>query len=156
MLEEMERTGTHHDPAFTRALGARGWVAPGWPKEEGGAGLNVLEQSVLSEELRRAQAPMDGIGTAMLVAATLRIWGTPEQKAAVLPGFTSGELLISLGYSEADSGSDVAAARTRSRRDGEEWVIDGEKMFTSLAQVADYVFLLTRERSRTPRRSTRG
>ncbi len=152
MLEEMERTGTHHDPAFTRALGARGWVAPGWPKEEGGAGLNVLEQSVLSEELRRAQAPMDGIGTAMLVAATLRIWGTPEQKAAILGPFTRGELLISLGYSEADSGSDVAAARTRSRRDGDEWVIDGEKMFTSLAQVADYVFLLTRSDPDAPKK----
>jgi alkylation response protein AidB-like acyl-CoA dehydrogenase len=152
MLEEMERTGTHHDPAFTRALGAKGWVAPGWPREEGGAGLNVLQQSVLSEELRRAQAPMDGIGTAMLVAATLRIWGTPEQKAAVLPPFTRGELLISLGYSEADSGSDVAAARTRSRRDGDEWVIDGEKMFTSLAQVADYVFLLTRSDPDAPKK----
>ncbi|HKA05470.1 MAG TPA: acyl-CoA dehydrogenase family protein [Acidimicrobiales bacterium] len=151
-LDEMERTGTHHDPGFTRALGARGWVAPGWPKEEGGAGLNVLEQSVLSEELRRAQAPMDGIGTAMLVAATLRIWGTPEQKAAVLGPFTRGELLISLGYSEADSGSDVAAARTRSRRDGDEWVIDGEKMFTSLAQVADYVFLLTRSDAEAPKK----
>jgi alkylation response protein AidB-like acyl-CoA dehydrogenase len=152
MLDEMERTGTHHDPAFTRALGARGWVAPGWPKDEGGAGLNVLEQSVLNEELRRAQAPMDGIGTAMLVAATLRIWGTPEQKAAVLGPFTRGELLISLGYSEADSGSDVAAARTRSRRDGDEWVIDGEKMFTSLAQVADYVFLLTRSDPEAPKK----
>src|SRR5262249_31903389 len=83
MLEEMERTGTHHAPAFTRALGARGWVAPGWPKEEGGAGLNVLEQSVLSEELRRAQAPMDGIGTAMLVAATLRRWGSPGREEAI-------------------------------------------------------------------------
>jgi alkylation response protein AidB-like acyl-CoA dehydrogenase len=152
MLAEMERTGTHHDPAFARALGERGWVAPGWPHHEGGAGLDVLEQSVLSEELRRAQAPLDGIGTAMLVAATLRLWGTPEQKAAVLPGFTRGELLMALGYSEADSGSDVAAARTRSRRDGDEWVIDGEKMFTSLAQVADYVFLLTRSDPEAPRK----
>jgi alkylation response protein AidB-like acyl-CoA dehydrogenase len=152
MLDEMERTGTHHDPGFTRALGAKGWVAPGWPRQEGGAGLNVLEQSVLSEELRRAQAPMDGIGTAMLVAATLRIWGTPEQKDAVLPPFTRGERLMSLGYSEADSGSDVAAARTRSRRDGDEWVIDGEKMFTSLAQVADYVFLLTRSDPDAPKK----
>jgi 3-oxocholest-4-en-26-oyl-CoA dehydrogenase alpha subunit len=95
---------------------------------------------------------MDGIGTAMLVAATLRIWGTPEQKAAVLGPFTRGELLISLGYSEADSGSDVAAARTRSRQDGDEWVIDGEKMFTSLAQVADYVFLLTRSDPEAPKK----
>ncbi len=152
MIEEMERTGTHHDPAFTRALGARGWVAPGWPCEEGGAGLSVLAQSVLGEELHRAQAPIDGIGTAMLVAATLRIWGTPEQKEAVVGPFTRGETLMALGYSEADSGSDVAAARTRSRWDGDEWIIDGEKMFTSLAQVADYVFLLTRSDPEAPRK----
>jgi alkylation response protein AidB-like acyl-CoA dehydrogenase len=152
MHEEMERTGSHHDPAFAHALGARGWVAPGWPREEGGAGLSLLEQIVLSEELHRAQAPMDGLGTAMLVASTLRVWGTPEQKDTVVRPFTRGEILMALGYSEADSGSDVAAARTRSRWDGDEWVIDGEKMFTSLAQVADYVFLLTRSDPEAPKK----
>jgi alkylation response protein AidB-like acyl-CoA dehydrogenase len=144
LLEETERTGTYHDLAFAKALGARGWVAPEWPVEEGGAGMNPLEHATLGAELRRYQAPMDGVGTMMLVANTIRMWGTPEQKEMILGPAARGEIMISLGYSEADSGSDVAAARTRAVRDGDDWVIDGEKMFTTLAHVADYVFLLTR------------
>lgn len=147
MREEMERTGTHHYPEFARAMGERGWVAPAWPREEGGSAMGVLEQQVLVGEMQRAKAPVDGILTMMLVADTLRVWGTDEQKARVLPAAAKGEVLIALGYSEADAGSDVAAARTRAMRDGDEWVIDGEKMFTSLAHVAEYVFLLTRTTS---------
>ena len=142
--ERMERTGTHHDAAFSRALGSRGWIASGWPVAEGGGGRDWLEQQVINHEFSRAQAPTAAISTTMLVANTLRIWGTDAQKDAVLPGVVGGEIQICLGYSEADSGSDVAAARTRAVRDGDEWVINGEKMFTSLAQVADYVFILTR------------
>ena len=144
MRETMERTGTHHFPAFARAMGERGWVAPAWPAAEGGAAMGVLEQQVLVGEMQRAKAPVDGILTMMLVADTLRVWGTPEQQSRVLPRAARGEVLIALGYSEADAGSDVAAARTRAVRDGDQWVIDGEKMFTSLAHVAEYVFLLTR------------
>jgi alkylation response protein AidB-like acyl-CoA dehydrogenase len=142
--ERMEKTGTHHDRAFSEALGAMGWIAPGWPVEDGGGGRSWLEQVVISQELSAAEAPTAATGTTMLVANTLRIWGTPDQKQKVLPGIVRGEIQVCLGYSEADSGSDVAAARTRAVRDGDEWVINGEKMFTSLAQVADYVFLLTR------------
>jgi alkylation response protein AidB-like acyl-CoA dehydrogenase len=152
MLEEMERTGTMHNRSFARAMGARGWIAAGWPVDEGGAGLDLLQQSVLWEELTKAKAPIDGVGTTMLVASTLRMWGTPAQKADVLDRVVKGELMISLGYSEADAGSDVAATRTRSRRDADEWVIDGEKMFTTLAQVADYVFLLTRSDPSVPKK----
>src|ERR1700734_3827148 len=86
MLEEMERTGTMHNRSFARAMGARGWIAAGWPVEEGGAGFDLLQQSVLIEELTRAKAPIDGVGTTMLVASTIRMWGTPEQKAEVLDG----------------------------------------------------------------------
>ena len=142
--DAMEETGTHHDQRFAEALGARGWVAPGWPVEEGGGGRSWTDQAVLSRELAAAEAPTDAIGTTMLVANTLRLWGTDHQKKSVLPGIVSGRVQACLGYSEADSGSDVAAARTRAVRDGDEWVINGEKMFTSLAQVSDYVFLLTR------------
>jgi alkylation response protein AidB-like acyl-CoA dehydrogenase len=142
--ERMEQTGTHHDRAFAEALGARGWIAPGWPQDEGGGGRSWVEQVVLQRELAAVEAPTAAIATTMLVANTLRLWGTPEQKAEVLPEVTAGRVQICLGYSEADGGSDVAAARTRAVRDGDEWVINGEKMFTSLAQVADYVFLVTR------------
>ena len=84
MLELMERTGTIYDRDFSLAMGQRGWIAPGWPVEEGGAGYGALQQTVLGEELHRAQAPIDAGGTTMLVANTIRALGTPEQKAAVL------------------------------------------------------------------------
>ncbi|HEX3566747.1 MAG TPA: acyl-CoA dehydrogenase family protein [Acidimicrobiales bacterium] len=142
--ERMAETGTYYDADFARALGARGWIAAGWPVEEGGSGRNWLEQVALNQELRHADAPMDAIGTTMLIAATLRMFGTPEQKETIMKPAVRGEVVIALGYTEPDSWSDAAAARTRAVRDGDEWVIDGEKMFTTLVQVADYVFMLTR------------
>ncbi|HEY1465500.1 MAG TPA: acyl-CoA dehydrogenase family protein, partial [Acidimicrobiales bacterium] len=142
--QRMAESGTYYDADFARALGARGWIASGWPVEEGGGGRNWLEQVALNQELRHADAPMDAIGTTMLIASTLRMFGTPEQKETIMKPAVRGEVVIALGYTEPDSGSDAAAARTRAVRDGDEWVIDGEKMFTTLAQVADYVFMLTR------------
>lgn len=144
MLARVHRTGTWHDPDFARALGERGWIAPGWPREEGGEGRSWLEQMVLREEIDRADAPISGLSVTMLVANTIRLWGTDELKATLLPRVVRGEVVMVLGYSEAGSGSDVAAARTSAVRDGDQWVINGEKMFTTHAQVADYVFLLTR------------
>ncbi|HEV8622823.1 MAG TPA: acyl-CoA dehydrogenase family protein, partial [Acidimicrobiia bacterium] len=119
---------------------------------EGGEGRSPLEQLVIREELDRADAPISGVSVTMLVANTIRMWGTPEQKELVLRPAARGETVIVLGYSEADAGSDVAAARTRAVRDGDGWVIDGEKMFTTHAQVADYVFLLTRSDPTAPKR----
>jgi alkylation response protein AidB-like acyl-CoA dehydrogenase len=142
--DRMEGTGTHHDRQLQLELGARGWIAPGWPVDEGGGGRSWAEQAVLAEEFQRAQAPIVGVGTTMLVVNTIRIWGSPAQKADVIPRALRGEMVICLGYSEPDGGSDVAAARTTAVRDGNEWVINGEKMFTTLAHVADYVFLVTR------------
>ncbi len=142
--ETMAATGTYYDRDFARALGAKGWIAAGWPVEEGGGGRGWLEQVALNQELRRAEAPMDAIGTTMLIAATLRMFGTDEQKETIMKPAVRGDVVIALGYTEPDSGSDAAAARTRAVRDGDEWVINGEKMFTTLSQVADYVFLLTR------------
>ena len=144
MYDRMVETGTYYDVDFARALGERGWIAAGWPEEEGGSGRSWTEQNVLHAELGRAEAPTDAIGTTMLIAATLRMFGTPEQKEAIMAPAVRGEVVIALGYTEPDSGSDAAAARTRAVRDGEEWVINGEKMFTTLSQVADYVFVLTR------------
>lgn len=145
LLERVHRTGTWHDRDFARALGERGWIAPGWPREEGGEGRSWLEQMVLREEIDRADAPISGLSVTMLVANTIRLWGSDELKASLLPRVVRGEVVMVLGYSEAGSGSDVAAARTSAVRDGDGgWTINGEKMFTTHAQVADYVFLLTR------------
>ena len=97
----MAETGTYYDGDFARALGARGWIAAGWPVEEGGSGRNWLEQVALNQELRRAEAPVDAIGTTMLIAETLRMFGTPEQKETIMKPAVRGEVVIALGYTRA-------------------------------------------------------
>jgi alkylation response protein AidB-like acyl-CoA dehydrogenase len=131
-VERVHATGTVHDWALHRALAAKGWL-----KGQG-------RDRVLVDELTRAGAPMDGAGTSVLVARTLELVGTAAQRAEVVPRIYGGEILVCLGYTEPDSGSDVAAAKTRARRDGDEWVVNGQKMFTTLAHESAYVFLLTR------------
>ena len=132
VVERVHATGTVHDWGFHRALAAKGWL-----QGEG-------RDPVVVDELTRAGAPMDGSGTSMLVARTLELVGTDAQRAEVVPRIHGGEILVCLGYSEPDSGSDVAAAKTLARRDGDEWVVSGQKMFTTLAHESAYVFLLTR------------
>jgi len=132
-----------NDEGFTRALAEQGWLAPGWPVELGGQGRDPVEMLTLHEELRVRDAPTYGIGTTTMVATVLRAVGTPEQKK-IIPKALAGEVIFVLGFSEPEAGSDVAAATTRAVRDGDEWVINGQKMFTTNAQLADYVFLLTR------------
>ena len=132
--------------SFTKALVERGWLAPGWPVEFGGQGRDPIEMLTLQEELRVADAPTYGIGTTAMVATVLRAVGHPGAEADDHPeGALAGEIIIVLGFSEPEAGSDVAAAvTTRAVRDGDEWVINGQKMFTTNAQLGDYVFLLTR------------
>jgi alkylation response protein AidB-like acyl-CoA dehydrogenase len=144
LLARVRRGGTYPDWDFHRALVAKGWMAPGWPVELGGQGRPPLEVLAIAEELQRAGAPMLGLGTTMLVASVLRHLGTAAQKEAVVRPALAGEILIALGFSEPESGSDVAAAQTRAVRDGDEWVVNGQKMFTTNAHEADYAFLLAR------------
>ena len=98
-----------------------------------------------------AHVPMDGLGTTLMVANTLRHVGTPRQIKEVLPRFLRGDAIAALGYSEPGAGSDVAAARTRAVRDGDDWIINGEKVFTTLAHEAQVVFLLTRTNAEVPK-----
>ncbi len=142
--ERVYRTGVSHDDEFTRALVERGWMAPSWPVEFGGRGLDPEAMVAVGEALRLADAPMYGIGTTMMVATVILAVGTDAQKAEIIPKALAGEIVIVLGFSEPEAGSDVAAASTRAVRDGEEWVVNGQKMFTTNAQIGDYVFLLTR------------
>jgi alkylation response protein AidB-like acyl-CoA dehydrogenase len=142
--ERVYRTGVSHDEAFTRALVERGWIAPSWPVEFGGQGLDPEEMVAVGEELRLADAPMYGIGTTMMVATVVLAVGTDAQKAEIIPKALAGDIVIVLGFSEPEAGSDVAAAVTRAERDGDEWVVNGQKMFTTNAQIGDFVFLLTR------------
>jgi alkylation response protein AidB-like acyl-CoA dehydrogenase len=140
-----------HDWGFHRALCARGYLAAGWPEEVGGLGRSAIDQCVLAQELYRSGAPIDGLSIAAMVGATLLLCGTDEQRATVVPAILAGEVMCCLGYSEPDAGSDVAAVATRAVRDGEGWVIDGQKMFTTMAHEAQYVFLLARSNPAAPK-----
>lgn len=144
VIARAHETGTMHDWGFHRALCERGYLAAGWPTEVGGLGRDAIEQTLLMQELYAAGAPIDGLNIAAMVGATLLVCGTEEHKREVLPRILAGEVLCCLGYSEPDAGSDVAAVTTRAVRDGDSWVIDGQKMFTTMAHEAQYVFLLTR------------
>lgn len=144
-------TGTYHDWDLHRALGEKGWIAASWPVEYGGQARNPLELMAMREEMKKRHAPLDGLGTTVLVARAVREFGCEELRNDIVPRAISGEILLCLGYSEPQGGSDVANARTRAVRDpstgsgqAAEWVINGQKVFTTLAETADYVFLLTR------------
>ena len=150
VLERVEASGTVHDWSLHRRLADAGLLAAGWPAEWGGRDDPAAE-GVLWEELIRVGAPTDGWGTSDLVARTLARVGRDDQRRDVVPRVLAGEILICLGYSEPDSGSDVAAATTRAERDGDDWVINGQKMFTTLAHEAAYVFLLTRTNPDVPK-----
>jgi 3-oxochol-4-en-24-oyl-CoA dehydrogenase len=144
-------TGTMHDWGFHRALCARGYLAAGWPTEVGGLGRSAIDQCLLAQELYGSGAPVDGLSIAAMVGATLLLCGTEEHKATVVPRILAGEVMCCLGYSEPDAGSDVAAVATKAVRDGDDWVIDGQKMFTTMAHEAHYVFLLARSNPDAPK-----
>lgn len=136
---------------WANALAEKGWVAPHWPKEYGGAGLDVMEGFVLHEEMLRANVPLvNGIGV-FLMGPTLLKHGTEEQRLAHLPKISKGEVAWAQGFSEPDAGSDLAALRTRAVRDGDEYVVNGQKVWTSLGQFADWLFVLVRTNPDEPR-----
>src|SRR5438132_3941121 len=151
LRERVHRTGTVHDWGFHRALAARGWIGAGWPVEYGGQGRDPWQLRVFYEECALADAPTDGLSMTLMVAHTLRHAGTDEQRREILPRVLAGDVVICLGYSEPEAGSDVANARLAAVRDGDGWRLNGEKVFTSLAHEAQYVFLLTRTRDDGPK-----
>lgn len=134
--------------AWAAALAERGWITPHWPAEYGGAGLSVLEEFILQEEMMRARVPtVNGIG-AFLLGPTLLQHGTGEQRAAHLPPIARGEVTWAQGFSEPGAGSDLASLRTRAVREGDEatgtYTVNGQKVWTSLGQYADWLFVLVR------------
>jgi len=137
------RTGDGHNWVFHRALAARGWAFPTLPVDEGGPGLDDYCRFVLLQELYLAGAPLVGWNTTQMPATVIRQLGSAAQRE-ILREIASGDAIICLGFTEPDSGSDVAAAKTRAVRDGEGWIVSGQKMFTTLAHLAQYCFLLTR------------
>ena len=140
-------------PLYTRALrqmGADGWLGIGWPKEFGGQGRSSIEQYIFFDEVQRAGFPIPFL-TLCTVGPTLMKYGTDEQKARLLPAILRGEIHFAIGYSEPSAGTDLASLRTRAVRDGDDYVIDGQKVFTSLAEYADYIWLAVRTDPEAPR-----
>ncbi len=140
----MRATGTFHDAGFHQALAARGWIGMSWPGPDGRPAHSAFDSAVFAEEAGYAHAPVDGLQTGAIVAQTLLRVGTPDQQRRFVEPIRRGELLVCLGFTEPGAGSDVAAITTRAVRDGDEWVLTGSKMFTTLAHVSDSVFLLAR------------
>ena len=136
--------------SLIRQLGADGWLGIGWPEEYGGQNRSMLEQLIFSDEAAVAGIPIPHL-TLNTVGPTIMRFGTEEQKATLLPAILKGEMHFSIGYSEPGSGTDLASLRTRARREGDEWVINGQKMWTSLIQYADYVWLACRTDPDLPR-----
>lgn len=126
-----------------KQMAADGWLGIGWPKEYGGQGRSQLEQFIFFDESMRSGAPVPML-TINTVGPTLMQFGTDEQKDFFLPKILAGDLHFCIGYSEPEAGTDLASLRTRAVRDGDEYVINGQKMWTSLASDADYCWLAAR------------
>ena len=133
------------------ALAEKGWIAPHWPKEYGGSGLSVMEQFIYNQEMAKADAPTVGGMGVSLLGPTMIVHGSEEQKAEHLPKILSGEVAWAQGYSEPSSGSDLASLQTRATRDGDDFVINGQKIWTSGAQYADWLFALVRTDPEAPK-----
>jgi hypothetical protein len=125
-------------------LGRHGWLAPGWPRAHGGMGLAPAKQVILIEEFERAGAPRLNDHGITMVGPLLIRHGTPDQQAFFLPKVLSGEHIWCQGYSEPNAGSDLAALRTEAVRDGEDYIVTGQKTWTTLATDANWIFLLVR------------
>jgi alkylation response protein AidB-like acyl-CoA dehydrogenase len=131
--------------AWEHELAAGGWTCLGWPKADGGRGASIAEQVIFNEEYARAEAPgRVGVVGEGLLGPTLIHFGTPEQKDRFLPRIVAGTELWCQGYSEPNAGSDLANVATKAERDGDEWVITGQKVWTSLAHQADWCFVICR------------
>lgn len=126
-----------------REMGRDGWLALGWPEEFGGQNRSSIDQLIFTDEAAIAGAPVPFL-TINSVAPTIMHFGTDEQKAFFLPKIAAGEIHFAIGYSEPESGTDLASLRTSAVRDGEDWIVNGQKMWTSLIAYADYVWLAAR------------
>jgi alkylation response protein AidB-like acyl-CoA dehydrogenase len=140
------RSQGEYGPAYrpvVKQMGTDGWLGFGWPREYGGQGRGAIEQQIFVDEAQRAGAPVPFL-TINTVGPTIMHFGTDEQRAHFLPGILKGDTHFSIGYSEPGAGTDLASLRTRAVRDGDEYVINGQKIFTSLIGHADYVWLACR------------
>ncbi len=135
---------------IVKMLGRDGWLGVGWPKEYGGRGLTAEEQFVFYDEIQRAGIPFPLV-TINTVGPTLMQYGTQEQKEKYLPGMLTGDIVFAIGYTEPSAGTDLAAVQTRAVRDGDEFLVNGAKIFTTGGNTADYVWLACRTDPEAPK-----
>ncbi|MCZ6784594.1 MAG: acyl-CoA dehydrogenase family protein [Proteobacteria bacterium] len=146
VIDEVRRDGEGGGPLYRKALRRMGedkLLGIGWPVEYGGQGRSAVEQFIFADEVQRTGFPLPFL-TLNTVGPTLRRYGSDAQKEEFLPKILRGELHFAIGYSEPEAGTDLASLKTRAVRDGDEWVINGQKMWTSLADYADYIWLAAR------------
>jgi alkylation response protein AidB-like acyl-CoA dehydrogenase len=146
LVAELRSTLEGGGPLFRAAMkqmGRDGLLGVGWPKEYGGQGRTPIEQFIFADEVQAARFPLPFL-TLNTVGPTLMRYGNDEQRKAILPRVLAGEVFFSIGYSEPSAGTDLASLQTSAVRDGDEWVINGQKMWTSLAGYADYIWLAAR------------
>lgn len=136
---------------WTKALAARGWIAPGWPKEYGGAGLTPMEQFILNHELAKQNAPMVGGQEISQIGPAIIVHGDNDLKEEHLTRILTGETNWAQGFSEPGAGSDLASLQTRATRDGDDYVVNGQKIWSSNAHNADYMALLVRTDPEAPK-----
>ena len=129
---------------FTQKVGAKGWLAAHWPQEYGGLGWSFWQYFIMNEEMAIADAPLIGLNGPKFLGPTIIHYGSEEQKKRHLPGIAKGETLWVQGYSEPNSGSDLASLQTRAVEDGDEWVINGQKIWSSYGHYSDWCFMLAR------------
>ena len=140
-----------HDEAFARTLAERGWLGMTWPVEAGGRARPAIERAVVFEALIAEGAPVAAAWFAdRQIGPSLLQFGTAEQQARWLPGIVAGTDMWSIGMSEPDAGSDVAALRTRAVRDGDDWIVNGSKIWTSGAALSDWCYLIVRTDPEAP------
>src|SRR5208337_2940079 len=138
-------SGIERARAWQRRVFEAGYLALGWPKEYGGQALDPMRQVIVSEEMNRARAPiLPGNAGITMVGPTLITWGTERQKRYYLPKILSGEHIWCQGYSEPNAGSDLASLRTSAEIRGDEFIVNGQKVWTSFAHIADMMFALVR------------
>ncbi|MEX0799868.1 MAG: acyl-CoA dehydrogenase family protein [Dehalococcoidia bacterium] len=145
----VDRYGVYQD--WMHKLAARGWIAPAWPKEYGGAGMTVMQQFIFNEEMARARAPRPGGIGVGFAGPTIITYGTDDQKREHLPGILAGDAVWCQGFSEPGSGSDLASLQTRAAKDGDDYIINGQKIWTTGAQFAQRMILLARTDADAPK-----
>ncbi len=161
-LEEEIRQGTFkpscdawiqgYSPEFTKKVAQRGWIGLTWPKEYGGQGRSNIDRFILTEEMLRYGAPAACHWFAdRQIGSSIIAFGTEEQKKEILPRILRGEAYVGLGMSEPEAGSDLASLQTRATEDGDDYIIDGQKMWTSCARFMNYIYLVARTDPEAPR-----